>query len=105
MFNKRGRVILPQRPNNQTIAVTLPTKCTVMVYKSDEHTGWNTVVTVEAIDVETLVPGNFGSTWKWESEPTKDQIRRHVVDFLDHEVRHQLGMDPHGLDKPTTVIT
>lgn len=87
--------------SNRTIAIPMPTQCKVLVYYSDTKLSWVTHVIVTAINAEhpEAFSETFGSIWDHSEEPTVEKIREHVVNFLDHEVQHRLGMDPHGVER------
>ena len=84
---------------DETIQVQVPSGLDVMVYRSSYKNDWVSHVVVNAVDVETGGPGYFGSEWRYPEKPTREQIREHVMDMLDHEVRHQLGLDPHAEER------
>ena len=85
---------------NETIVIPVPTNIEVLVYKSEMRGDWVSHVILTAKDVEDGEVGTFGSEWRSPEKPTREQIREHIVDMLDHEVRHQLGMDPHANPDP-----
>lgn len=111
----RGRVFLNRPPvtremrkdredadalfEDETIAIPMPTGLDVTIYYSSAKDDWVSHVILKTKDVENGNDGFFGSEWRWKAKPTRDQIRAHIVDMLDHEVRHQLGMDPHAEDR------
>lgn len=97
----RGRVIDTRPPGErpETIRIAVPSAINVLVYKSIQKPCWLSKVMIHAIDVETGERGMFGSEWEHPEKPTREKIREQIVDMLDHEVRHQLGMDPHGTEK------
>lgn len=81
--------------HNETIVIAMPAKVEALVYESVANGGWVSHVIVRAKDIETGEDGYFGSEWRWPDKPTREQIREHVVDMLDHEMRHQLGLEAH----------
>ena len=92
----RGRVVFPTKVAPQNETLTIPMRdVEVLVYQPEGADHWVSKVILRAKDVETGEDGYFGSEWTYSMKPTREQIREHVVDMLDHEVRHQLGFDPH----------
>jgi len=80
----------------RSISFALPSRVTVLIYKSSQHDGWNTHAMLDAVDVVTGEPGSFGAIYQHPSEPTPREIAEHVIEQLRHEVEEQLGLDPHG---------
>lgn len=100
----RGRVVAEPapkpEPGNEVIHIPSPRAIRVLVYKSKEKGDYVSKVSLEAYDIETRQLGYFGSECRYQDKPTREQIREHVVHMLDHEVRHHLGLDPHGNETP-----
>lgn len=85
--------------SGETIKLNMPTSCTVLVYPSQEHPGeWIIKCGVEALDVETGEPDHFSTTWQGVGQsgpPSRETIAQTVIDMFAHEIREQLGLDPH----------
>lgn len=82
-------------PGGHTIRINLPSSVDVLIYKSTQHRGWNTSVTLEAIDVVTGEKSHFGSDGRHARKPTREEIVDHVMTQIRHEVEEQMGMRPH----------
>jgi hypothetical protein len=68
-----------------------------MIYQSQEHLGkWYVKATIEAVDVDTGELSGFTSTWLGVN-PTRETIASVIGDIITHEVREQLGLDPHDV--------
>lgn len=81
---------------DRTIELPLPSKVTALVYESTSEPGtWVISVHVEALDVETKQPGIFATTWRGADEPTDSDVAEAMIEMLAHEIREQLGLDPH----------
>ena len=81
----------------KNITIMMPKEFILMVYPSQEQPGtWLAQVSAETKDVIDGEIGYFGSKLRYDHEPTIDELRAQAVDFFDHEVREQLGMNPHG---------
>lgn len=85
--------------DGRAIVVGTPSSVTVLVYESIQHDGWNTHVTMDAVDVITGETESFGSVYQYPSEPTKQDIVDHIMDQLRHEVEEQMGLDPHSREE------
>jgi len=83
----------------RNVTISLPSRVIVMVYKSSQHSGWNTHAMMDAVDVVTGETGSFGSTDQHANEPTQREIADHVIEQLRHEVEEQMGLDPHGVSR------
>lgn len=82
---------------DETIELKLPERCAVLVYASQEHPGdWVIKVNIQAVDVETGGLGDFSTTWVG-GPPSRDDVASAVANMLVHEIREQLGCNPHGL--------
>lgn len=99
-MSTRGRIIAGEPVGRTcTLTVQMPSRCTVLTFPSQECPGkWKTKVMITACDVDDpeAKTGEFGNIQYYDHDPTQDELREQIVDMLDHEVRHQLGMDPHA---------
>jgi hypothetical protein len=89
---------VPRFAQSTTIAVRMPESCDVLVYPSTEEPGtWKTQVHLRAADVTDPAGelSTFGSTWQSPHAPTLEDVAKQVIDMLAHEVREQLGLNPH----------
>jgi hypothetical protein len=90
----------------QTVDVPLlGTTVQLMIYRSQEHPGkWYVKATIDAVDVETGEPNSFTTTWLGK-DPTRETVASVIADIITHEVREQLGLDPHGAKRPCETET
>lgn len=79
-------------PRDQLVEIRLPSRCAVTLRRDDPD--WVIEISVEAIDVETGGPGTFRTIWRG-AEPSDSDVVMAICNALVHEVREQLGLDPH----------
>ena len=81
---------------NWTRKLSMPSEVTVLVFASDAEPGtWFVKVNANAVDVATGKMDFFGSTVRVGAYPSPEDVATIVTNWLDHEVREQLGLKPH----------
>lgn len=83
-----------------TFKIRLPESCEVLVYPSDEKPGhWVVKCHVRAVDVTDPngAVADFSTTLPYGTTPTTDEVELVIRNMLAHEVKEQLGLDPHGV--------
>lgn len=85
----------PISDEGETLEVPLPSKLHVLVFPSIDG-GWRLKLSAITVDVDTKLEGYFGTSASFAEKPTREQIAVELDRWLAHEVREQLGLEPHG---------
>lgn len=84
--------------DNDALHFPLPTKCRYWTYYDQDD--WVVRVAVDAPCVATGEPGVFRTVWRGRRPDTArgelEIISQTIEAALKHEVREQLGLDPHS---------
>lgn len=84
----------------ETFTIKLPESCKVSVTRNiEDPTAWVIECRICSLDVETGEIAEFKTTQPWGTEPTMTEVANTVKVMLNHEVREQLGLDPHNKTK------